>query len=447
MSLTKDRVRYVIYALFLAELLFFTRQSSYFGPYASPVILYGTAVALSMCVLYYARGRQWHLAPTAAVALPARQWWHTTWARGLALATVVAAGGLNNTNLVKHEVRGFRPILEFADIIPALQAYARRWLVGAEIYTPLTWELGYFELPTYLPAMWFPFVIAERLGFDYRYMAWGIFLLGVAFYELLVWRLQKNAWQTALLALVPFLSFYAFISHVWAYVGITVEYMLLGYYALLVAGILLRWWPLQAVGLLLCLLSRYSLVFWAPLYLGLMFFYGSRRHALLIAGTVAVGIVALYIVPYLSHNWGLFMEVQRSYTDAAAYEWKHLNSEGMPIHLYNGLGFASFFYKYGHGSLYDRIGLLKTVHVGLLVSIVATAAVVYYRQHVPRTDYRVFVVVVLKVYLATFYAFLQVPYAYLVTLGVFMSVFLVLITAGLKIPMAEPEPTVVEGLN
>ena len=432
-------MRYLIYALFFAELTLFTWQRNYFGPYVSPAILYLTALALSLSVLVYARGRQWNPVPTRVVQLPSRQWWHNTWARGVALATGAIAGGWYTTNLVKREVRGFRPILEFADIIPALQAYARRWLVGAEIYTPLTWELGYFELPTYLPAMWFPFVLAEWMGFDYRYMAWGIFLLGVAFYELLVWRLHKNGLQTLLLALLPFVTFYAFITYVWAYVGITVEYMLLGYYALLVAGILLRWWPLQALGLLLCILSRYSLVFWAPLYLGLMFFYGSRRHALLIAGTVAVGVVALSIVPYLSHNWGLFMEVQRSYTDAAAYEWKHLNGEGLPIHVYNGLGFASFFYKYGHGSLYDRIGLLKTVHVGLLVSIVVAAGVVYYRQNIQRTDYRVFVVVILKLYLATFYAFLQVPYAYLATLGVFMSVFLVLITAGLKSPSATPE--------
>jgi hypothetical protein len=172
-----------------------------------------------------------------------------------------------------------------------------------------------------------------------------------------------------------------------------------------------------------------------------MFFYDSRKNALLIVGTVVLGVVAFYIVPYLSHNWGLFMEVQRSYTDAAVYEWKHLGDDGLPIHPYNGLGFAAFFYEYAHGELKERINLLKTVHIAMLLLVVAAAAVGYVRQRTPRTDYRLYVVIILKLYLATFYAFLQVPYAYLCTLGLFMSVFLVLITAQLS-RTAAPQPVV-----
>ena len=427
-------MRYCIYALFLAELVLFTWKRNLFGPYASPVVLYLLAVVSCFGVLALARDKTWAL----ALAPPGARVGREGWVRTLALATV-AFGVWFNTRRVNLEIRGFRPILEFADIIPALQAYARRWLAGAEIYTPLTWELGYFELPTYLPAMWFPFVLAEQFGFDYRFVAWGIFLLGVLLYEILVWRLRTGWVATLVLGALPLGVFYAFVSTIWAYVGITVEYMILGYYALLVVGILLRWWPLQALGLLLCILSRYSLVFWAPLYLGLMFFFHSRRHALLIAGTVLAGVVGLYIVPYLSHNWGLFMEVQRSYTDAAVFEWKHFGEDGKPIHLYNGLGFAPFFYHFAPGDLYEKVGLLKKLHIGLLLGLVATAGLYYYRQW-RRLDFSVFVVVVLKLYLATFYAFIQVPYHYLMTLGVFMSVFLVVITAGLQAARSQPQP-------
>lgn len=441
-SSSRNGLQYVVYALFVAELVLFNWQRNCFGPYASPVILYLLAIALVLSTLSFARGRRWELAPPLPNG-PIATWGPAAWQRLLAVATGAVAGGWYNTNLVKREIWSYRPILEFADIIPALQAYARRWLNGSEIYTPLTWELGYFELPTYLPAMWFPFILAERLGFDYRLVAWGIFLLGVLLYDYLVWRLRQPWPQTLALAALPFVVFYALITTQWAYVGITVEYMILGYYTLLVVGILLRFWPLQALALLLCVLSRYSLVFWVPLYLGLMFFYDSKKNALLVAGTVLVGVVALYIVPYLSHNWGLFMEVQRSYTDAAVFEWKHVDSLGVPLHPFNGLGLASFFYTYAPGSLYEKIGLLKTVHVALLLTVVAVAAVVYVRQRTRRTDYRVYLVAILKLYLATFYAFLQVPYPYLATLGLFMSVFMVLITVGLRQPL-EAEPVAAE---
>ena len=131
----------------------------------------------------------------------------------------------------------------------------------------------------------------------------------------------------------------------------------------------------------------------------------------MLAGTVLLGVVALYVVPYLSHDWTMPGQVLRAYTTVAVGEWQHLNADGLPYHLYNGVGMAPFFFQYGSGTLLDRIVLLKTVHMGLLVLIIVGAAGVYWRQRGVRTNYRLYAVLVLKLYLATFYAFLQVPYA------------------------------------
>jgi hypothetical protein len=338
-----------------------------------------------------------------------------------------------STERLLNIVERFSINISYSDIIPALQVYTRRWLLGTDIYVPLTWELGYFALPTYLPATWFPFLAAEYWHFDYRIMAWTLLLLlGAGGYLLVLWRLRQAWLPTLLLALVPFFYLYAFERTEESLFGFTVESLIYGYYGLLAAGILLRSWPLQAIALVACLLSRYSLVFWVPLLLGLVFFQDSRRRGLLLAGTVLAGVLLLYVVPYMSQNWGLFMEVQRSYTDVAVFEWEHLNAEGQPLHLYNGVGLAPYFYEHVSGSLRERVVALKTVHFALLVLIVGGAALLYWRQRGPRTDYRVYAVLVLKLYLATFYAFLQVPYAYLAATGIFMSAFLVLLTVGTR---------------
>ncbi|UOG74689.1 hypothetical protein MTX78_21545 [Hymenobacter tibetensis] len=135
-------------------------------------------------------------------------------------------------------------------------------------------------------------------------------------------------------------------------------------------------------------------------------------------------------MPFLSHDWGLFMRVQSSYTDVAVNEWRHLNDSGLPMHLYNGIGLGNFFFRFSDGELVERIRLLKTVHIALLLFIVAGAAWLYWRQQGQRSDYRIYAVLVLKLYLITFYAFIQVPYSYLAMVGIFPSLFLLLLVAG-----------------
>ena len=407
--------------LLLAELLLFTWWRGLFGLYASPVVLYGLAVAICVALYHYIRHAGWPVGTITSSTQP--------WSSRLAMLAASIAGVWVGSAWVRKIMREMPINIDSSDIIPALHVYARRWLMNQEIYTPLTQELGKFALPTYLPATWFPFVLSEWLGFDYRLLAWvALLLLGAGSYLLVMWPRQRHWLATLVLALVPFFSIFFLLRTERSLVGQTVEGVIIGYYAVLVAGILRRSGPLEALGLLLCLLSRYALIFWVPLYLGLMFFQDSRRRALVLAGTVLLGVVALYVVPYLSHDWTMPGQVLRAYTTVAVGEWQHLNADGLPYHLYNGVGMAPFFFQYGSGTLLDRIVLLKTVHMGLLVLLVVGAAVLYWRQRGVRTNYRLYAVLVLKLYLATFYAFLQVPYAYLAAVGVFLSVFLVLIT-------------------
>lgn len=417
------RLRPLLYGLLLAELLLATWYRNLFGFYASPVVLYALALATCVVLYHYIRYAAW---------LPGRPLAPNTspWPQAVAVLVAVGTGVAIGTHWVRRIMREVPVDVRASDIIPALQVYTHRWLAGQEIYTPLTQELGYHALPTYLPATWFPFVLPEWLGFDYRLWAWGALLVLGAGSYLLILQPQQRRWPVALaLALVPFIIIFSLLRTEEGLTGRSVEGLIIGYYAVLVAGVLRRSAPLEALGLVLCLLSRYALVFWVPLYLGLMFCQESRRRALLLAGAVLAAVLGLYIVPYLSHDWALFWQVQRDYTTVALNEWQHLRADGLPYHVYNGLGFAPFFYRYGTGSLLERIQLLKTLHLGLLLLLTVGAAWIFWRQRAPRTNFRLYAVLVLKLYLATFYAFLQVPYGYLFTVSIFLSGFLVLMVA------------------
>jgi hypothetical protein len=424
-GVSAGQLRRIIYWLLFAEAALFTFMRNEFGNYGSPALLYLTAILACAAVYMYTRRQPWLVMP----AKTPRAW------AAVALASVLGAGLC--VEKLREAFHNFLVQISTSDIIPALSIYTKRFLSYEEVYAPFVNELGYPALPTYLPATWFPYLLPEWLQLDYRWMSIALLAVGVAAYQWLVLQLRRPFYDSFLLATLPFALTYAIARTDPSIFGYTVESMIVGYYMLLIVGVLLRSWPLQALALVLCLLSRFSLVFWVPLYLLLVFFQESRTRAIMLAGTVGLGIVLLYIVPFLSHDWSLFMRVQNAYTDVAVGEWKHLNDQGLPYHLYNGVGLGNLFYHYWPGDLVARIKALKTLHLVLLVLITVSAGIVYWRQSGPRTDYRVFAIIVLKLYLATFYVFLQVPYAYLASVSIFASLFLVLLVTAPATPKQE----------
>jgi hypothetical protein len=408
--------------LVLLEALQFTFYRSMLGDYASPIVLYLTAVVLCIVAGAAVRHQVW---PAQLQARPVGRgrWW------AIALAAI---GGLCLCVPTLKSLFASHHPQDASDIVPAITVYCQRLLAGERVHQPLTENIGYFLEPGYLPATWFPFVVPEFFRFDYRWMSCFSLLVGVLGYWVVVVRLQRSSLVTFALGALPPLFVYCVlcIDANATIFYVTVEPLIVGYYLLLVAGVLLPSRPLQAVALVLCLLSRFSLVFWVPLYLGLLYVGDSRRWAWSLAGLGAAGVLLLYILPVLSHDWGLFMRVQGVYTETTLGEWRHVDERGLPVHLYNGIGLTNFFYRFAPGDMLARLKLAKLVHLAALLLLVSSAALAYWRQRLPRTNYRLYAVIALKIYLATFYALLQVPYAYLASVGFFMSLYLVLIVVG-----------------
>ncbi len=410
-------------ALLAAESWLFTWGRNSLGDYISGIVL--TLCGLTACVVIYGlhRGQPWPMAAGRSTAPGTRA------AIGVAALVGAVVCVITQARLLPKYVVD----IYYSDIIPSLSIYTRRFLAGEDVYRPFTNEVGYFLTPTYLPATWGPYLLPEVLRFDYRWLALGLLLAGLGTYAGLVRRLRLPLAASIGLTLLPFFLTYALQRTEPAMFGFTVEAMIIGYYFLLLSGLLLHKSALVVPGLVLCLLSRYALVLWVPLLLGLMFWQGSRRQALRTAGLVGAGILAFYVGPFLSHDWLLFARMQESYNGAALGEWQHLGSGGRPFHLYNGIGLGNLLYRYGTGTLAAKILLLKKIHFAALVGTVAGAALLYWRERPPRTDYRVFSILVLKFYLVLFYALLQVPYAYLASVSLLTSCFLVLLLVRIAV--------------
>lgn len=309
-----------------------------------------------------------------------------------------------------------------SDIIPSLQVYTQRFLAGQYPYDVYN-GFGYTLYPTYLPMMWLPYLISEILKIDYRWTAYIVFLSGVLAYELLVAANSSSLFEAAMKALLPFIAVQLFRSAEPEVFGMTVEMMVVGYYLLLAVSIFSRSNLLRALALLFCILSRYSLILWVPVYLALIFFAENRKNAISISLMVFSGILLIYVIPFLSRDWSAYLRGYNCYTSAAVVEWERIIPGVMndkPYHLFRGVGFAAYFYEYGKGELIDKVLLLKRFHLILSFSSAVVAGLLFFRVK-KFVDYRVYSLLALKFCLVFFYTFIQVPYLYLNLVPAFLS--------------------------
>jgi hypothetical protein len=167
-----------------------------------------------------------------------------------------------------------------ADMLPILETMAQRSLAREAIYAPIEAIWGGMR-PIYLPAMWLPFVPAVWLKVDIRWMS--ALLLSLSLLIILFGPIKKNNSQINLfwlLGLMPIILLYYYIFGLYStLITLSEEPVVVFFYVLLAWGIFRNWPLLTGLAIALCLLSRYSLVFWVPMYLLYLYFYRSRPVA------------------------------------------------------------------------------------------------------------------------------------------------------------------------
>ncbi|WBA41309.1 hypothetical protein [Hymenobacter canadensis] len=418
----------LVLAAFAAELLLFFYSRNAFGPLVSPVLYAGASVLFTVAAWRALRGQPYLLGSQQ----PGRN--------GLRWAYVAAMGLLAVALYprVREIIEQYPVDVKMSDVLPSIEVYLRRLQNGEPVYALIT-EFGYDLSPTYLPMMWLPYLLPDALNVDYRWLGLWVLGLGALLYAYRLAATRPSFYGGVAKLLLPLLLFWPLLGHDTHILGLSIETMIIGYYFILAAGVLSQSTLLRAVGLVLCLLSRFSLLFWVPFYLWLIYRHEGPKRAFWLAALVALGILGIYILPFLSADWSAFMKGQGAYTAAAVAEWQNnLNEQGHPAQLFRGIGLASLFYTYAPGDFATRINLLRLVHMVLSVGSVAAVAAWYWLTRARLTlDYRHLALLALKLNLTFFYAFIQVPYDNLLLLVPFLSVWIILC-------LKEPAPAVAE---
>jgi hypothetical protein len=300
----------------------------------------------------------------------------------------------------------------YSDIIPLIHRMNYRFMHGQAIYESFS-DFGYAAFPTYLPAMWMPFLMADKLQLDYRTWSYIILCSILLLCAMLMPVKNKNrAW----LFLFPFGVFLLYTWYQPSVFGWTIEPMIAGFYLLLLLGIYLQNTWIMGFALLLCLLSRYAILLWVPAFFILLFFFGNKKQPIYTAIILLTGTLVIFIIPFLLSHPMILKRGYSQYTAAAFGEWRGQSWQkhgDLPFQLSQGYGFAIYFYQWGKGEIIQRLKLTQMVHFIICIVLPVVTVLWYWLRKSKRLSLNWFLLFSLKLYLVLFFAFIQVPYAYL----------------------------------
>ncbi len=315
-----------------------------------------------------------------------------------------------------------------SDVLPQIGILVDRFLSGDFPYRLINeWTLQHDLYPTYLPLTWMPFVIPDVLGLDYRWLAFAVLILAIWYYsyQLISW---NTNWIVMVIFLVlPFLYLYAFLEddNTGSF-RFTVEPMIAGYYLFLATAIFSKSNWVRGMALLLCLLSRYALVLWIPLFFLVLLFKEKKSNLFKIIGWISLGVLVFYVIPFLSKDPTIFLRGFEYHTEAALITFTpyHWQAEGeIPVLLTQGYGFAIYIDAIIDGTRADKSNALRLLHFASLCLMVFVSLITFFKIK-NRIDYRIFLLGTLKIYLVLFYNFIQIPYNYLYFPLVFVSLIM-----------------------
>jgi hypothetical protein len=402
----------VVFAII--ELLLLTYSRNFLGMFVSPVIILLNGLAMGILSLFYAKMAN----PLFPIAEKPKKW------QSLTLIITSIIGGITVLNLIKAVLRVIPVDLKHSDIIPLLQKMVSNFLQGKEVYKNFN-DFGYDLFPTYLPAQWMPFLIAEKWKNDYRMTATIILLsaLSLVFYKIIQSNLIFFQKLFLILLICGFID--TFLLSDGFTVAVSIEQMIMGYYIFLCTILATSTNPfLRGAALALCLLSRFSFLFWLPMYLFCVFLSEGKKPFLKIIGTISMAVLILY-VPHLFQDPYIFLKAQTAYSGAAVGEWSRADA---PPHLVNGLGLATHFKFLLGGATEAKIKILQITNVLLSVGVSGLLALFFAKNRF-QLNIPIFNIASLKMLMTIFYALVQVPYSYLfyvpigITLVLIFAVF------------------------
>ena len=274
---------------------------------------------------------------------------------------------------------------EFSDVLPQLETQYQRFTHGIFPYTPLE-TISYHPFPAYMPLHWLPIAIPTALQIDIRWCGFFILLASVGIYANYIAKKSINNWIKCFLILFPsvvhwfFIIYNSLVPHELC-LPVTIETVIVSYYLILAVGLLADSPILITIGLILCLLSRYTMLFWLPIFALLWWKYEPKKLNFRIWGSVLVAILVFYVFPFCSIDPLIFQKSIAYHNAAVLDEWQGYGENHVSWSMECGVYFAKYFKAILPGEMLQKVHLMRYIQLSLMLLVIIAAYFTHKKCH------------------------------------------------------------------
>lgn len=253
--------------------------------------------------------------------------------------------------------------INFGDVIPQIRIMNWRLLEGENPYAAI-WDFGYEIRTPYLTMHWLPFLPAEWLDFDLRWIVVGIWGCGTLIFANVIRQLRISPLIAAYLVVLPGLFVGLILRYQPVMLGATVELLICGYY-LILGSLLLKNASSGTGGWIAVLLSRYGAVFFFPVWLKGVTLSKGRKVALVRTSILAGAGLFLFVIPFWLPHPEIVGEGLAYHGKVTHRRWVRPQYHGpndKPAILYEGTGLAREVYESMDRHPRERVVIAKWLH-------------------------------------------------------------------------------------
>ena len=305
-----------------------------------------------------------------------------------------------------------------SDIVPSLQIYIERFFNGEFPYSPIQFS-SWTVYPNYFVLRWIPFIIPEFLHIDYRFLPLVLFL-GLIWIIRIKDKVQKFDALYYITYLLPYFLLFLILKFQKDEFALSAELLIVFYYFIFIISLKNRKTYIVAFGISLCLLSRYTILYWLLFYF--LFYakeYGNRKFIKLL------GLISLFFGLAMGHFFIIdfkasFLEGLKYYEESARGLWNvqyWQEANDIPHHLGKGMNFSIGSYKAFYPNINAAFYFQKYLQLALLFLLIIAFAVI----KVKKENQFFYLLISIKIYLLVFYQFFYAPFSYLLFLPLFIT--------------------------
>ncbi len=365
---TSKNTRIILFLFAIQFVFIFTAENRWQINFYTPFLLQATCLILAGYFIYIQK-QQTHIKNTDInISI-------SPWRKILYFFTGTFTVALSYEEVRKLFAR-YPNASTLSDVMPQLDTQYDRFSHGIFPYSPVT-SVPWQPYPVYMPLHWLPVGISRVLNIDTRWSGFIILAIAAGLYGYVILQRKAPTGLKIIALLLPSIVLWAYI--VWGGIDIpaVLETLISAYYLVLAIGLMSKNLVITTIGIILCLLSRYTLVFWLPIFLILLWQNLSPRKNFVVWLSIIAAITFVYLLPFLSKDHTVFLH-GLVYHNGCAYNcWNDFMNNKYNSSYYSGLFFAPRLYDIFPGTIEHKVFLARAVQGGVMLFLLGVYLAIY----------------------------------------------------------------------